>query len=131
MRESRGQGQRAEPPGMGRAAHHALAGRIAAGREAYERTRHLPRIIAVGPAEIGGVAAPGTGATTSTATSPSARPIRPSGTRRGIARGGPNEKGAAPAGTAPSMSQAVRAQVRRRRCWPRPIFLASAERAAA
>ena len=52
MREGRGHMQRSVPSGMGRAARHTMAGRIAAGREAYERSLHLPRIIAVGPDEI-------------------------------------------------------------------------------
>jgi hypothetical protein len=37
---------------IGRAAGGALSRTVAAGREAYDRERHLPRIIPIGPAEL-------------------------------------------------------------------------------
>ena len=37
---------------VGRAAAGAMSRAIAAGREAYDRERHLPRIISVGPGEL-------------------------------------------------------------------------------
>ena len=40
-------------------ARRVVAGRIAAGAEAYERERHLARVIAVGPEEIADLSAAG------------------------------------------------------------------------
>lgn len=47
----RGRWQR-DPAGITEVAGRSIAGRIDAGRDSYDRTRHLPRIIPVGPDEV-------------------------------------------------------------------------------
>jgi hypothetical protein len=52
MRKPSGQERAPSGPGWDDAAANSLAGGIAAGVEVYDRRRHLPRLLPVGPAEL-------------------------------------------------------------------------------